>query len=99
VVQTSDDPARRDVPAAVRALVPGLPAGWLEHDELVVDGQDVDWWVTADGGVHLRAGAPHAVLAQALAQAGGRWADRFLLEALLADPSRARGVDLDGAWG
>ena len=99
VVQTSDGATLREVPAAVRALLPGLPAGWLEHDDLVVDGQDVDWWVTADGGVHLRAGAPQPTLARALAQASGRWADRHLLETLLADPSRARDVDLDGAWG
>lgn len=99
VVQASDDPDEHEVPPVVLALLPGVPAGWLEHDDLVVDGQDVDWWVTADGGAHLRLGAPRATLARALAQAGGRWGDRFLLEALLADPARARDVDLDGAWG
>ena len=80
------------VPAAVVALHPGLPATWFEHDDLTVDGVDVDWWV-ADG-------VPHAVhlagLAAALAQLAGRWSARHAIEAVLVDPSRAAEVVLAG---
>lgn len=97
-VQASDDPAERVVPAPLLALLPGLPGGWLEHADLVVDGQDVDWWVTADGTVHVRTGTSLATTAQGLTQSAGRWTDRHLVEMLLADPSRARDVDLARSW-
>ncbi|MGN6333063.1 MAG: sacsin N-terminal ATP-binding-like domain-containing protein, partial [Motilibacteraceae bacterium] len=65
-------------------LVPGVTS-WREHDELLVDGIPVDWWVEPDG-------TPHACtldgLARALAWAAGRWSDRWLLAALLAEPGR-----------
>ncbi|WP_034649424.1 sacsin N-terminal ATP-binding-like domain-containing protein [Cellulomonas sp. HZM] len=76
------------VPPGVLEVLPdveGASTTWFEHDELRVDGVDVEWWV-ADG-------VPHAVhaagLAAALAQAAGRWDLRFAVEAVLADPSRA----------
>ncbi|WPF81770.1 ATP-binding protein [Sanguibacter sp. 4.1] len=97
-VQASDDPAERVVPAPLLALLPGLPGGWLEHTDVVVDGQDVDWWVTADGTVHVRTGTTLATTAQGLAQSAGCWTDRHLVEILLADPSRARDVDLARSW-
>lgn len=37
-------------PSAVRAVFPGAPATWLEHEDLVVDGAAVSWWV--DDQVH-----------------------------------------------
>jgi hypothetical protein len=97
-VQASDDPAEHMVPAPLLALLPGLPGSWLEHADLVVDGQDVDWWVTADGTVHVCTGTSLATTAQGLAQSAGCWTDRHLVEILLADPSRARDVDLARSW-
>ncbi|GAB3405939.1 sacsin N-terminal ATP-binding-like domain-containing protein [Flindersiella endophytica] len=74
-----------DVPDAVRTLLPEAPEHWLEHEELEVDGQPVDWWVDA-------AGRPHAAtvegLARALAWSADRWTDRFLVEAVLSEPER-----------
>lgn len=72
------------VPDVVADLVPAVQS-WQEHDELVVDGVEVDWWVEPDG-------TPHACtldgLARALAWVNGRWAQRWLLAALLAEPGR-----------
>ncbi|UZN04130.1 sacsin N-terminal ATP-binding-like domain-containing protein [Cellulomonas sp. S1-8] len=75
-----------DVPEALAALLPDVPAVWWRHDDLVVAGVAVGWWVVGDG-----AGAQvHAVhtagLASGLAWAAGRWASRGAVEALLADP-------------
>jgi hypothetical protein len=74
-----------DVPAAVRAVLPEAPEQWVEHEELEVDGQQVDWWVDT-------VGRPHAAtvegLARALAWAAGRWPDRFLAQAVLSEPDR-----------
>jgi hypothetical protein len=91
-----DDPgADAPVPPAAAALLPGLPGTWREHDELLVDGVPVDWWVDEDG-------VPHATnvagLAAALAQACGRWSQRAALEAVLVDPARAADLALDAAW-
>ncbi|MGY4643784.1 sacsin N-terminal ATP-binding-like domain-containing protein [Cellulomonas sp. URHB0016] len=87
-----------DVPSAVLAVLPGAPATWQEHEDLLVDGTPVQWWVEGD-----RAGAVvHAVhvegLAAGLAQAAGRWADRHVVELLLGDPDRAASIALDPAW-
>jgi len=83
------------VPRAAAALVPGLPATWREHDELLVDGVPVEWWVDEDG-------VPHATnlagLAAALAQAADRWSQRAALEAVLVDPARVAELVLDAAW-
>ncbi|MGN6244899.1 MAG: sacsin N-terminal ATP-binding-like domain-containing protein [Motilibacteraceae bacterium] len=86
------------VPDVVADLVPGVST-WREHDELVVmrtgtdsgtgSGVEVDWWVEPGDGQQVTV---HACtldgLARGLAWAGGRWADRWLLAALLAEPER-----------
>ncbi|HEY8374818.1 MAG TPA: ATP-binding protein [Pseudonocardiaceae bacterium] len=58
------------------------------HERLVVriddDRVDVPWWVDGDGVLH--AVDDPVGLSRALAWAAGRWADRHLLEDLLADP-------------
>ncbi|GGQ45214.1 hypothetical protein BKA00_006663 [Actinomadura coerulea] len=72
----------RPVPEAVRAVLPDAPAGYLAHERLVVDGQDVPWW-TRDGRVHANGVAG---LARALAWSTGNWADRLLVEAVLRAP-------------
>jgi hypothetical protein len=82
------------VPAAAVAVLGDAPAGWVEHDDLWVDGEPVDWWVD-------RAGVPHAVhlagLAAALAQVTGRWHRRWAVEAVLVDPDRLAEVLRDDA--
>ncbi|MEV4006901.1 hypothetical protein [Actinomadura sp. NPDC049753] len=76
------DGERRPVPEAVRAVLPGAPAGYLAHERLIVDGQDVPWW-TRDGEIHA---SGVAGLARALAWSTGHWGDRLLLEAVLRAP-------------
>ncbi|WP_456786678.1 sacsin N-terminal ATP-binding-like domain-containing protein [Cellulomonas sp. P5_C5] len=80
-----------DVPAGVRALLPDAPDTWVQHDDLLVDGAPVDWWVQ-DSVVH----AVHlAGLAAGLAQAAGRWDLRYAVEVLLTAPDRAAEIALD----
>ncbi|GEK21500.1 ATP-binding protein [Cellulomonas xylanilytica] len=80
-----------DVPAVVRTLLPDAPATWVQHDDLLVDGAPVEWWVV-DSVVH----AVHlAGLAAGLAQAAGRWDLRYAVEVLLTDPDRAAEIALD----
>lgn len=79
----ADDGEPEDVPDAVLALLPGAPVRWWRHDDLLVGGDAVDWWVDDDGDVH----AVHvAGLAAGLAWAAGRWGARGALEHLLGDP-------------
>ncbi len=80
------DGARRPVPDAVRALLGDLaPHDWWEHEELRVDGVEVDWWVDGDG-VHA---VTIAGLAAGLAQAARSWERRWAVEIVLADEGRA----------
>ena len=75
----------------MRALLPDAPDTWVQHDDLLVDGAPVDWWVE-DSVVH----AVHlAGLAAGLAQAAGRWDLRYAVEVLLTDPDRAAEIALD----
>ncbi|GAA2622370.1 sacsin N-terminal ATP-binding-like domain-containing protein [Streptomyces axinellae] len=84
--RVAGDGTEREVPAAVRELLPGVPVSYREHDELLVDGVQLDWRHTPDG-------TPHAAtlegVAAALAWAAGRWSRRFEVAALLEDPTRA----------
>ncbi|WP_248960764.1 sacsin N-terminal ATP-binding-like domain-containing protein [Sphaerisporangium perillae] len=72
----------RPVPAQVRSLLPSVPATYVEHAELTVDGVRVPW--------RFYEGAVHASgvegLARGLAWAGGQWGDRLAVAALLRDP-------------
>jgi hypothetical protein len=87
------------VPPAVHQLVPAAPRRWCEHDELRVDGAEVDWWVEerGDGEVIVHAVTVDA-LARGLAWAGGAWASRGALAEVLLDPSSLAGVLLDDAF-
>lgn len=94
---TRDDGRDVPLPAQVRALVPGAPAHWCEHEDLRVDHVAVEWWVdTVEDRVRVHA-TTIAGLAAALAQACGRWSLRHALEAVLLDPARAPELLLDAA--
>ncbi len=75
----------REVPAAVRALLPDAPTSYREHDELLVDGVELDWRRAPDGTLHA---ATLEGVAAALAWAAGHWSRRFEVAALLEDPTR-----------
>jgi len=90
----------RQVPGIAGELMAGLPASYLEYDELVVedaDGRPVSTaWRVVGQVVHARPDG----LGPALAWAAGRWADRWALSALLRDPAALPRLlddaDLDG---
>jgi hypothetical protein len=71
------------VPAAVRRLLPNVADGYVEHDELIVAGRPVDWWVDEQGAVHA---ATADGLARGLAWTSGHWAARFEVAEALRDP-------------
>ncbi|MFL6110087.1 MAG: sacsin N-terminal ATP-binding-like domain-containing protein [Catenulispora sp.] len=81
----ADPGTERDVPDPIRALLPDAPATYIEHDDLILtDGTGVDWRVV-DGTVHT---TTFDGLARGLAWAAGRWDQRHLVAALLAEPER-----------
>ncbi|MFI8928870.1 sacsin N-terminal ATP-binding-like domain-containing protein [Streptomyces sp. NPDC053474] len=88
-VRAEVDPAagvEHEVPEAVRVLLgPATPATYREHEELVVDGVDLEWRRTPDGTVHA---ATVEGVAAGLAWAARQWPRRFEVAALLEDPSR-----------
>ncbi len=81
-----------DVLPAVHDLLPGAPATYVEHEELLLTGDvEVDWrWV--DGVLH---GATVEGVAAGLAWAAGHWERRFELAALLEDPTRTEELARD----
>ncbi|MEU5524663.1 molecular chaperone Hsp90 [Streptomyces sp. NPDC047860] len=82
-----------DVPEAVRVLLgAGTPASYVEHEELVVDGVEIDWRLTDDGVLHA---ATLEGVAAGLAWAAGQWPRRFEVAALLEDPSRTEELARD----
>ncbi|MFE1925575.1 sacsin N-terminal ATP-binding-like domain-containing protein [Streptomyces asoensis] len=75
-----------DVPEPVGVLLgPRTPGSYVEHEELVVDGVELDWRLTDDGVLHA---ATLEGVAAGLAWAAGQWPRRFEVAALLEDPSR-----------
>ncbi|MBT2904259.1 sacsin N-terminal ATP-binding-like domain-containing protein [Streptomyces sp. McG8] len=82
-----------EVPEAVRVLLgPRTPASYLEHEELVVDGVEIDWRLTDDGVLHA---ATLEGVAAGLAWAAGQWPRRFEVAALMEDPSRTEELARD----
>ena len=73
----------REVPAAVRRLLPTAPQTYVEHEKLLVDGVSVPWRFY-EGVVHC-SGVDG--LARGLAWACGQWSDRLAVSALLRDPA------------
>ncbi|MEU5139098.1 molecular chaperone Hsp90 [Streptomyces sp. NPDC021139] len=85
--------AEHAVPEPVRVLLGSrTPASYVEHEELVVDGVEIDWRLTDDG-------VPHAAtlegVAAGLAWAAGQWPRRFEVAALLEDESRTEELARD----
>lgn len=84
-----------DVPWGVRRVVPQAPQVWREYDELLVDGQEVDWWAdTADVYAATTDG-----LARALAFAAGDWSARYAIASVLAEPGDAVRLLIEDAAG
>ncbi|OWA05276.1 molecular chaperone Hsp90 [Streptomyces sp. CS113] len=78
--------SEHDVPEPVRVLLGArTPVSYVEHDELVVDGVEIDWRLTDDGALHA---ATLEGVAAGLAWAAGEWPRRFEVAALLEDESR-----------
>lgn len=76
----------REVPGPVRELLgSGAPSSYLEHEELLVGGTELDWRFTSEGQLHA---ATLEGLAAGLAWAAGDWPRRFEIAALLEDDSR-----------
>ncbi|WP_405871675.1 sacsin N-terminal ATP-binding-like domain-containing protein [Streptomyces sp. NBC_00005] len=85
--------AERDVPDSVRVLLGArTPATYVEHEELFVDGVELDWRLTGDGVLHA---ATLEGVAAGLAWAAGQWPRRFEVAALMEDPSRTEELARD----
>ncbi|MDX3750886.1 sacsin N-terminal ATP-binding-like domain-containing protein [Streptomyces sp. AK08-02] len=84
--EVTSEGSEHDVPESVRVLLgAGTPATYVEHEELVVDGVELDWRRTRDGVLHA---STLEGVAAALAWTAGQWPRRFEVAALLEDPSR-----------
>ncbi|MGW7367570.1 sacsin N-terminal ATP-binding-like domain-containing protein [Streptomyces sp. NPDC054841] len=82
-----------DVPPSVHALLgPSTPASYVEHEELLAGGVELDWRRTPDGVIHA---ATLEGVAAGLAWAAGQWPRRFEVAALLEDPSRTEELARD----
>ncbi|MGR8009929.1 sacsin N-terminal ATP-binding-like domain-containing protein [Streptomyces hypolithicus] len=87
------DGVRRDVPEAVRVLLgAGTPATYIEHEELLAGGVELDWRRTPDDIVHA---ATLEGVAAGLAWSAGQWPRRFEVAALIEDPSRTEELARD----
>ena len=84
-----------EVPTEAKALLPQGSGHWCEHDRLLVDGIEVQWWVDA-GGVHA---ATTDGLARGLAFAAGRWPARHALARLLVEPGDVVRLAVEDAAG
>ncbi|MFD5795374.1 sacsin N-terminal ATP-binding-like domain-containing protein [Streptomyces diastatochromogenes] len=91
--EVTSEGAEHDVPDPVRVLLgPRTPDTYVEHEELVVDGVEIDWRLTGDGVLHA---ATLEGVAAGLAWAAGQWPRRFEVAALLEDPSRTEELARD----
>ncbi|WP_309060448.1 sacsin N-terminal ATP-binding-like domain-containing protein [Streptomyces sp.] len=91
--EVDSEGTEHDVLESVRVLLgPRTPASYVEHEELVVDGVEIDWRLTDDGVLHA---ATLEGVAAGLAWAAGQWPRRFEVAALLEDPSRTEELARD----
>ncbi|MGW6704364.1 sacsin N-terminal ATP-binding-like domain-containing protein [Streptomyces sp. NPDC054956] len=75
-----------EVPDSVLHLLgPSTPTRYLEHEELLAGGIELDWRRTPDGTLHA---STLEGVAAGLAWTAGQWPRRFEVAALLEDPSR-----------
>ncbi|MBT2477722.1 molecular chaperone Hsp90 [Streptomyces sp. ISL-94] len=75
-----------DVPESVLLLLgPSTPRTYIEHEELIAGGTELDWRHTPDGTLHA---STLEGVAAGLAWAASQWPRRFEVAALLEDPSR-----------
>ncbi|MFI1399431.1 sacsin N-terminal ATP-binding-like domain-containing protein [Streptomyces sp. NPDC020681] len=82
-----------EVPESVHVLLgPGTPSSYVEHEELVAGGTELDWRRTPDGVIHA---STVEGVAAGLAWASGQWPRRFEVAALLEDPSRTEELARD----
>jgi hypothetical protein len=85
-------------PGPVLTLLPGAPVTWCEHEEVVVDGVDVDWWVEGHGPEAVVHASTFDGLARGLSWAAGAWHRRGSVEDVLADPSSLAAAVADEAF-
>ncbi|MFC8099797.1 sacsin N-terminal ATP-binding-like domain-containing protein [Streptomyces sp. NPDC057363] len=91
--EVDSEGAEHDVPEPVRVLLGArTPASYVEHEELVVGGMEIDWRLTDDGALHA---ATLEGVAAGLAWAAGQWPRRFEVAALLEDESRTEELARD----
>ncbi|GHC76640.1 molecular chaperone Hsp90 [Streptomyces collinus] len=91
--EVTSEGTEHDVPEPVRVLLGRrTPSSYVEHEELVVDGVEIDWRLTDDGVLHA---ATLEGVAAGLAWAAGQWPRRFEVAALLEDPSRTEELARD----
>ncbi|MCX5091081.1 molecular chaperone Hsp90 [Streptomyces sp. NBC_00365] len=91
--EVTSEGTEHDVPESVRVLLgPSTPTSYVEHEELVVDGTELDWRRTRDGVLHA---ATLEGVAAGLAWAAGQWPRRFEVAALLEDPTRTEELARD----
>ncbi|GAP48076.1 ATP-binding region ATPase domain protein [Streptomyces azureus] len=91
--QVTSEGTEHEVPDPVRVLLgPRTPSFYIEHEELVVDGVEIDWRLTDDDVLHA---ATLEGVAAGLAWAAGQWPRRFEVAALLEDPSRTEELARD----
>ncbi|MEV0416138.1 molecular chaperone Hsp90 [Streptomyces sp. NPDC050448] len=75
-----------EVPESVLLLLgPATPLTYIEHEELIAGGVELDWRRTPDGTLHA---STLEGVAAGLAWSAGQWPRRFEVAALLEDPSR-----------
>ncbi|MGW0563012.1 sacsin N-terminal ATP-binding-like domain-containing protein [Streptomyces sp. NPDC003016] len=91
--EVDSEGVEREVPEAVRALLgDATPATYVEHEELLAGGVELDWRRTPDGVVHA---ATLEGVAAGLAWSTGQWPRRFEVAALIEDPSRTEELARD----
>jgi hypothetical protein len=91
--EVDSEGTEHDVPESVRVLLGArTPSSYIEHEELVVDGVEIDWRLTNDGVLHA---STLEGVAAGLAWAAGQWPRRFEVAALLEDPSRTEELARD----
>ncbi|MGP9020167.1 sacsin N-terminal ATP-binding-like domain-containing protein [Streptomyces sp. BR1] len=84
--EVSSEGTEREVPEPVRVLLgPSTPSTYMEHEELLAGGVELDWRRTPDGTVHA---ATLEGVAAGLSWTTSQWPRRFEVAALLEDPSR-----------